>query len=462
MNRFVAFLWLCLIGFALCGHTTEEWKSRTIYQIVTDRFAGGQGYCDLPRNNYCGGNWRALVSKLDYITGMGFDAIWISPVVQNVDGAFHGYAAKNIFELNDHFGTKDDFHYLVNECHKRGIWIMVDVVANHMAGGDYRGFYPFNRDYHYHSCGGCPSGCNIGNWNNLTEIEHCRLSGLNDLNQDQPYVRKTLKTWIHNLVNTFDIDGLRLDTVPEVKLGFWQEFMQSAGVFAVGEAFTGRMDWIKMFENQAIPGMISYPMYWTMRNVWQWNHSMKELGSQLRTYRSTFHDIDSMGTFLDNHDNPRFLHDQGDHKKYMAALAFTLYSPGIPIIYYGTEQGYSGAQDPYNREALWPNYNESSELYTFLKTLIDTRKKFQIWNHQVRELYALDDLYVFARGSLMVATTNKGSNAGDVSVTVPNVPFSNGQTVCNIFYPHSDCQVVRNHSFEVYLKNGETKVYVPQ
>lgn len=61
------------------------WKSRSIYQIVTDRFAvsgyeNGGPECNYKNGSYCGGNWQGIIEKLDYIQGMGFDAVWISPV----------------------------------------------------------------------------------------------------------------------------------------------------------------------------------------------------------------------------------------------------------------------------------------------------------------------------------------------------------------------------------------------
>ena len=86
--------------------------------------------------NYCGGGYQGLINHLDYIEGMGFDAIWISPFVDNYDGDYHGYAARNIYELNSHFGTKEQFVEFVSACHKRNIYVMLDVVANHMGNLD--------------------------------------------------------------------------------------------------------------------------------------------------------------------------------------------------------------------------------------------------------------------------------------------------------------------------------------
>jgi hypothetical protein len=60
------------------------WKQRSIYQVVTDRFATTDhedcGPSDHTPTDYCGGTWQGLITKLDYIQGMGFDAVWISPV----------------------------------------------------------------------------------------------------------------------------------------------------------------------------------------------------------------------------------------------------------------------------------------------------------------------------------------------------------------------------------------------
>ena len=82
---------------------------------------------------------------------LGFDAIWISPIVDNYDNGYHGYWARKIYEVNSHFGTKDDLKRLVTECHKRDIWVMVDVVGNHVKIINY--FYIFtqmgNTDTHY-------------------------------------------------------------------------------------------------------------------------------------------------------------------------------------------------------------------------------------------------------------------------------------------------------------------------
>ena len=98
-------------------------------QILTDRFAktGDASSPCQDLRDYCGGSYQGIIDKLDYIQGLGANAIWISPIPEQTDKGYHGYWQKNIYNLNEHFGTSDDLKRLVSECHKRDIWVMVDV-----------------------------------------------------------------------------------------------------------------------------------------------------------------------------------------------------------------------------------------------------------------------------------------------------------------------------------------------
>lgn len=131
----------------------DEWKTRVIYQLLTDRFARTNGEtsgCDL--QNYCGGSFRGIINNLDYITGMGFNAIWISPIVENTPGSYHGYHMTNLYNINPNFGSEQDFKDLIAACHAKDVWVMVDVVANHVGpvGSDFSRVNPFNKAEYYH------------------------------------------------------------------------------------------------------------------------------------------------------------------------------------------------------------------------------------------------------------------------------------------------------------------------
>jgi len=106
---------------------------------------------------------------------MGFDAIWISPPIANSPGGYHGYWQTDMYATNENFGTAQDLLDLSAALHARGMWLMLDVVGNHMAPlSDPSSFNPFNQWSHFHDCGGCPSGCNVNDYSNQPQMEHCR------------------------------------------------------------------------------------------------------------------------------------------------------------------------------------------------------------------------------------------------------------------------------------------------
>jgi len=444
------------ITSVICGHSTAEWKSRTIYQVLTDRFSKSYTYTQPCPNlsNYCGGTFKGIQNNLDYIQNMGFDAIWVSPIITNTPNGYHGYWAQDIFSINPNFGSEQDFIDLVNACHARNIWMMVDVVGNHVGpvGFDYSTINPFNQPEHYHDyCQIQDSDFSNDQW----RVENCRLADLPDLKQENSFVRSTLISWIQNLVQKYNIDGLRIDTIPEVPKDFWGEFTNAAGVYAVGEVFDGRVDYVADYQNY-VPGLLNYPMYFTIKDVFAYSQSMYNIRNRY-TQEAVFKDIDALGTFVDNHDNPRFLYYNADWRKFKSALTFALFSRGIPIVYYGSEQGYAGGNDPNNREQLWTNMNPSTGLYTFLQTIIKTRKQFQVWGQQMIERWCDDTFYAFSRGQVLVALTNQVT---DQVRQLTYTPYTEGQKVCNIFYS-TDCVTVTNGKLQVYLVAGEVKIFVP-
>jgi alpha-amylase len=147
-------IFLSLISFIISGyHTKEEWKSRSVYQLLTDRFSkddnSNSACSDLSK--YCGGTFNGIKNHLDYIKGMGFDAIWISLPLKNKEGSFHGYHNIDLYNINEHFGSAQELKDLITACHNNDIWVILDAVPNHMAGDlDISTFIPFNKTEHYH------------------------------------------------------------------------------------------------------------------------------------------------------------------------------------------------------------------------------------------------------------------------------------------------------------------------
>mmetsp|Transcript_31690 Transcript_31690/g.57736 ORF Transcript_31690/g.57736 Transcript_31690/m.57736 type:complete len:1635 (-) Transcript_31690:46-4950(-) len=128
------------------GHTyfpsPPDWRSLTIYQLITDRFADGD-----PRNNELfdggfdvrdmtfrhGGDFKGLTEKLHYIKGLGCQAIWISPVFQNGFNSYHQYAMLDFTVLDRRLGTLEELRALTEKAHELGMYVIIDVVMNHMA-----------------------------------------------------------------------------------------------------------------------------------------------------------------------------------------------------------------------------------------------------------------------------------------------------------------------------------------
>lgn len=132
LQRIIAALALSL---ALCqsasAASATDWRRRSIYQVLTDRFARTDGSttatCNTGDGQYCGGSFQGITNHLDYIQGMGFDAVWISPITAQIDGPtaygypYHGYWQKDLYSINSHFGTAADLKALSAALHSRGM-----------------------------------------------------------------------------------------------------------------------------------------------------------------------------------------------------------------------------------------------------------------------------------------------------------------------------------------------------
>ncbi|SON52882.1 alpha-amylase [Vibrio tapetis] len=131
-----------------------NWRNASIYFVMVDRFNNGDTTNDLSYGRkkdgkdevgtFHGGDLKGVVEKLDYIQSLGMDAIWLSPIVEQVHGfvgggdkgsfpfyAYHGYWTRDFTKIDENFGNDEDLALLVKEAHKRGIKILLDAVLNH-------------------------------------------------------------------------------------------------------------------------------------------------------------------------------------------------------------------------------------------------------------------------------------------------------------------------------------------
>jgi len=439
--------------------TAEEWKSRSVYQIITDRFArtdGSSAQCD-NLGHYCGGTFKGIQNNLDYIQGMGFDAIWISPIVANTPGGYHGYWVSNLYEINEEFGTPEELKELVQTCHDRDIWVMVDIVANHIGyvdDFDYSAIVPFNDASHYNPYVPCDT---IDPHADAKAFETCWLSGLPDLDQNHPFVRETLMSWIQDLVQTYDLDALRIDTVPHVTREFWAEFSQAAGVFAVGEVLNVDLHYLASYQGP-LESILNYALYAALSDTSHQGKSMQVIQDYYNDAVITWPDMTVLGSFINNHDNPRFLSNSTNVQAFKSALAFTISSVGIPMVYYGDEQAFAGGTDPANREPLWTDMNADSDIYGFLRTINNFRKESEFYAQDLIQRHSDDSFYAFTRGQYFFAFTNSLSPQSR-AIQAHNYP--EGTLLCNIF-DENDCSQVQNDEFFVELLNGEVKIFAPR
>lgn len=452
---------LLLLTFLISIHskTAEEWRARSIYEILTDRFArsddANKTECtDLYK--YCGGTYKGLINHLDYIQGMGFNAIWISPFVKNTPGSYHGYHMVSLYEVNEEFGTEQDLIDFIEECHKRDIWIMLDVVANHVgevkkaADGteDFSHIKPFNESKYYHD------ECQITDWTDQWMIENCRLANLPDLKQEDEWVTQQLFDWIHNIVTKYNIDGLRVDTVIEIPKWFWDGFKGYSNVFQIGEVFNGDPVYVNGYMEH-LGSLFNYPLSFIIKDAFCGN--LRRLEDYLINTRPHYTDPTIMGVFLENHDNPRFLYNCGDKNKLVNAIAYTLTWEGIPVLYYGAEQYFDGGADPLNREPLWETEFVQTDHYKMIGKINKFRTESMFYKEEAVQRYVDNSFYAFTRGPRVLVCLTIQAN---IEKVITYHEFEEGATLCNVLADdgEEDCVVVTNGEIKVRM-GAMPKIY---
>lgn len=284
---------------------------------------------------------------------------------------------------------------------------MVDVVANHM-GSPISENQPslLSQDSSYHK------DCSI-DYSSETSIEVCRIAQeLPDVKTEDPAIRDLYRKWVDWLVHNFNFDGIRIDTIRHVEKDYWPGFTQAAAVYSIGEYFDGDPNKVAQY-NGGMSAQLNYPIYYPMTRFYLQQGSTQDMVDMHDRISTLFPAPDAMGTFVDNHDNRRFLNIKNDGSLLKNALTYTLLSRGVPIVYYGTEQGYAGGNDPQNREDLWRSgFNTNTDLYKFIAKLNAAKRSAGgLGGNDHKHLYVADNAYAWSRadGKLVALTVNGGS-----------------------------------------------------
>ncbi|KAJ5212774.1 uncharacterized protein N7498_004420 [Penicillium cinerascens] len=474
----LTFVALCL-AHAVAGLTPAEWRSQSIYFLLTDRFGRGDNSTTAACDVYCGGSWQGIINHLDYIQGMGFTAIWITPVTEQLpqdtgDGeAYHGYWQQKIYEVNTNYGTVADLVKLSKALHGRGMYLMVDVVANDMgydgAGNtvDYSVFDPFDSSSYFHSY------CLISNYDNQTNVEDCWLGdttvSLPDLNTDLSSVQTIWYNWVKDLVSNYSIDGLRIDTVKHVQQSFWPGYNDAAEVYCVGEVLDGDPSYTCPYQNY-LDGVLNYPIYYQLLYAFESSSgNISNLYNMISSVAADCTDPTLLGNFIENHDNPRFASYTDDYSQAKNVIAFVFLSDGIPIIYAGQEQHYSGGNDPYNREATWlSGYSTAAELYQFI-AITNKIRSFAISTDPSYITSRNDPFYTdshtlaMKKGSsgsqVITVLSNYGSSGSSYTLTLSGSGYSSGTELMEM-YTCTSVTVDSSGNIAVPMASGLPRVFM--
>ncbi len=522
---------------------TDFWRNQNIYQIVTDRFFDGDSANNNVNGNYSpatgglphGGDFKGIEQKLDYIKALGATAIWISPVVKNGNGDYHGYAATDFYNVEPRFGTMADLQRLVSEAHKRGLLVVNDIVVNHASvwvdsaeagwGTTFR-YPPSGYSLKYNSGGRTYASpfdnasltTNFGN-TNLTSIFHnnCgsipnygdsaqvelgELSSLDDFKTESTYVRQKMGEIYNFWVNQAGFDGFRIDTVKHVEMGFWDawcpvvrsnaasiakpNFFQFGEVYDGNDAKCGSYTGSKTTSTYKMESVLDYPLYYSLNSVFASGTGntklLEDRYGNLNTNNYDASSLMSLVTFLDNHDQPRFLSTNigGNTARLEVALAFLYTSRGIPCLYYGTEQDFDGGPDPWDREDMFDgqfeggpsngdNFNMAGARFKLVAKLNNLRRLYpalctgthnSLWNNPTGP-----GLFAYSRrlGTQEVYVVLNTSSATQQIGNRPTM-YTAGTVLVNALNPSETLTVVSGTDGipPVTLSPLSFKIFVPQ
>ena len=507
--RFLVIILLTLVILAFADVATYMkggWADKVLYMIMIDRFNDGD-----PSNNnqanveynpkdgakYSGGDLKGIIDKIDYIKGLGVDGIWITPPIANQwwdpwvnYGGYHGYWARDFKKVDEHFGTLDDYKKLAEVLHKSNMYLIQDIVVNHV--GNYFRFkngnfelntgsiptsaptqYPFNLNnyndpeqqkraiYHWTP--------DINNYSDPVQKLNYQMSGLDDLNTENPEVIQALKDSYKYWVQEVGVDGFRVDTAMYVPKSFFDEFFNAPdGIFslkknfiAFGETWLSSKPYesesdkeIASFFDHGFNSMLDFTLMEELRRVIKGGQPTDFLAYRLEL-RNEILKKGLLVTFIDNHDMERFGKGVTPNIT-QQALGLILTLPGLPVIYYGTEQYFEET-----RASMFKNgwgsfgedhFNQNSDMYKFIQEAIKFRK-----NHPATRYGEVKVLLSEKRSSGLLVYTLKCSEeelfvvlntSNEPRITNFKSPYESGTTLEPIY------NIVGGTSTPIVVKEG--------
>lgn len=421
----------------------RDWSDAVLYFVLVDRFADGErgNNARVDRGNpggWHGGDLPGLAAQLDEIASLGATAIWINPVVKQIDTPaggmgfdhwpFHGYWADDFTRLDPHFGTEGQLKALVDAAHARGLKVLLDVVYNHVGYASAYTTSAATRDWIRAPDGNCDA-----------RPVTCQVGGLPDLRTELPEVRDYLFRAHLGLARRTGLDGFRLDTLKHVEHDFWREHRARSraelgnGFFLLGEVWGGSAEGL---EEWFAPDEIDAGFDFTFKGSCQSFVEGKGRTIAFAAYldkRQRVHQGHYLVHYLSSHDEPLALHQLGgDVDKLKLCVALQMTSAGIPMIYYGEEVARRGGAWPTNRNDMpWGDRavppgagaRRDEALRSYYRALIALRRAHPALSGGAFRALATDgDLLVFARergADTVIVAINRGAQDAAAAVPLP-------------------------------------------
>ena len=373
----------------------KQWyKEMSVYQIWPRSFCDGNGDGI--------GDLKGVISKLDYIKSIGVDAIWFSPLYPSPN-ADYGYDIADYKDISPDYGTLDEFKTLLDEAHKRGLKVIMDLVVNHTSD-QHKWFLESKKgdDNPYHDYyfwrKGKKNGKEPNNWKSTFQgkaWEYCKeldeyylhvfAKGQPDLNMDNPKVRQEVKDIMRFWLD-MGVDGFREDVItfiskkPGLPNGFplptatgiehymngphlkeylreFKDVLDEYDCFTVGEApmmTTKRaLEFVKEGDGQLLNTMFHFEHMSCDNVITNWIKTKFKPQKLKKVYARWQNDLYGKAwnaLYIENHDQPRIISRYGSEKYRvesgkMLATMYILQS-GTPFIYQGQEIGMLNANIP--------------------------------------------------------------------------------------------------------------------
>jgi len=350
--------------------------SDVIYLITPDRFVNGNqandavaGMKELPnranKSGRHGGDIQGVKNSLDYISKMGFTAIWLNPVLENnmTRTSYHGYSTTDFYKVDPRYGTNEEYCELAQMLHQKGMKLMMDMVFNHigsehwwmndMPSPDWINFYPdFKRtnDRHIsvedpHASQGDRTLMTDG-WFDTT---------MPDLNQRNPFLANYL---IQNSIwwtEYAGLDGIRMDTYPypdKNMMADWTRRMleEYPDYYIVGEESSIYQSIVSYWQKGKIntdgyvsylPGLMDFPLNNAvikgLKEPETWDSGLGRIYEAIAN-DFQFPNPEKLVVFPDNHDMSRFYTQLDENfDLWKMGIAYYATTRGIPEVFYGTE-----------------------------------------------------------------------------------------------------------------------------